>query len=265
MASQIFTHARRIALGGTSGLAGFAAYKSQTDPVHLFWDLDHTLLCSITPIPTNFNDQNVGSNHNNQTSKCPVSPSNLVSLLPKPPELRHFDQIDDDFPYDAQTLSPNVRTYFRPGAQMALDLCSYFAIVHVYTAAQETYTTNILNELDPERKLFATRVIHRDDFPQIVREGKDLRVGTDNMQRAILFDDRLNNFQPQNYENGVAVHPFNSNRVVKCNSWGPYFDEVREMSRLVGIGLLSSVHFSGDVRKVVSWVRSSWNVEDSKQ
>ena len=37
MATQLLVHARRIALGGTSGLTGYAAYKSQTDPVHLFW------------------------------------------------------------------------------------------------------------------------------------------------------------------------------------------------------------------------------------
>ena len=44
--------------------------------------------------------------------------SNL--LLPQPPKLQYFDQIDDDFPYDIQTLSPNTRTYIRPGAMLAL-------------------------------------------------------------------------------------------------------------------------------------------------
>lgn len=262
MASQIFTHARRIALGGTSGLTGFAAYKSQTDPVHVFWDLDHTILCSISPKPINnsydnpLSDLNHSDNH--AQSKCPVSPSNLAAkILPKPPDLRHFDQIDDDFPYDAETLAPNTRTYFRPGAQMALKLCSYFAIPHVYTAAQESYTNNILDELDPDRSLF-DKVIHRDEFPQIVREGKDLRVGADNMQRAILFDDKLKNFEPQNFENGIAVVPFTSGGVAKCNngSWTAYLKEIKEMSRLVGIAFWSTVHFSGDARKVVGWVRS---------
>eukprot|EP00571_Detonula_confervacea_P003310 CAMPEP_0172324970 /NCGR_PEP_ID=MMETSP1058-20130122/52777_1 /TAXON_ID=83371 /ORGANISM="Detonula confervacea, Strain CCMP 353" /LENGTH=254 /DNA_ID=CAMNT_0013041399 /DNA_START=151 /DNA_END=912 /DNA_ORIENTATION=+ len=254
MSSQILAHARRIALGGTSGITGFAAYKCQTDPVHIFWDLDHTILCSITPIPTNFNDQNDRSNHNTQTSKCPVSPSNLLSSLPSPPSLRYFNQIDDDFPYDDQTLSPNVRTYFRPGALMALQLCSYFGVLHIYTAAQESYTNNILHELDPDRRIF-TKVLHRTEFPQIVKEGKDLNVGTDDMQRAILFDDRLYNFKPQKYENGIIVKPFTSDEVEKCynGSWSAYLKEVKEMSRLVGIAFCSSVHFSGDVRNVVSW------------
>jgi hypothetical protein len=188
---------------------------------------------------------------------CPVSPSNLVTLLPSPPTLQHFDQIDDDFPYDDASLAPNTRTYFRPGAKMALKLCSIFGIVHVYTAAQKTYTDNILHELDTDRRLFR-EVIHRDDFPDIVKSGKDLNVGTSNMQRAILFDDRASNFKPQNYENGVAVRPFSPERVRKCydGSWGAYLEELKEMSRLVGIAFWSSVHLSGDVRKVVHYVRS---------
>mmetsp|Transcript_44721 Transcript_44721/g.93839 ORF Transcript_44721/g.93839 Transcript_44721/m.93839 type:complete len:265 (+) Transcript_44721:25-819(+) len=263
MTSQLLAHGRRLAFGGTTGLTGFAAYKSQTDPVHLFFDLDNTLLCSISPMPANdFIDIDGRSN---STSKCPVSPSNLASLVPAPPSLRHFDQIDDDFPYDAETLTPNTRTYFRPGALMALQLCSFFAVVHVYTAAQESYTNNILKEMDPEGKMFETRAIHRDAFPQIVREGKDLRLGTENMQRAILFDDRQKNFRPQNYENGIVIEPFDSDKVVSCHHcWDAYLAEVKEMSRMVGIAFWSSVHFSGDVRKVVSWVRS-WEEEGSKQ
>lgn len=66
--------------------------------------------------------------------------------------------------------------------------------MHVYTAAQESYTNNILNKLD--RKLF-TKVLHRDDYPAIVKEGKDLSVAIDRMDRAILFDDKVSNFKPQ--------------------------------------------------------------------
>ena len=219
-------------------------------------DLDHTILCSISPIP-NFDDRINDSKQT--TSKCPVSPSNLVSLLPLPPTLQHFDQIDDDFPYDDDdaSLAPNTRTYFRPGAKMALKLCSILGIVHVYTAAQRTYTNNILRELDTDRRLFR-EVIHRDDFPEIVQGGKDLNVTTNNMQRAILFDDRVSNFKPQNYENGVAVRAFTPERVRKCydGSWSAYLKELKEMSRLVGIAFWSSVHLSGDVRKVVKYVRN---------
>lgn len=225
----------------TSGLVGYGAYKSRTDPVHLFWDLDHTILCSITPLPA-------------ADADADAAPGG-AAMPPAPPGLDFFDQIDDDFPYDPEAPAPNTRTFWRPGARSALTLCSCFAVMHIYTAAQKTYTTNVLNDLDPDGRLFSTRVIDRDDRPQIVKEGKDLRAGTSGMRRAILFDDKVKNFEPQNHENGVAVVPFTTARVAECKEWDGYLQEVKEMSRLVGIGFWSSVHFSGDVRKVVARVR----------
>ena len=304
---QVLRLARHVSIGGITTLTGWTGYKSKTDPVHLFWDLDHTILCSVTPLPSTTttidgsdnNRQNNGSSHDKASS----------SYLPTPPTLHHFDQIDDDFPYNKSTLEPNTRTYFRPGAQTALYLCSKFAVCHVYTAAQESYTTNILNELDPTRELFKGFVLHRCDYPKIVKEGKDLTVvmmsrsggvgdtnNTDDgdiredymnnnedehairLERAILFDDKISNFIPQRYENGVSVIPFSLKRLNNCigsntnenddnsssssatigatvKNWAAYLDEIKEMSRLVGISLWATVHFSGDVRKVVGWVR----------
>ena len=40
MASQVLFHARRITLAGTAGITGFATYKYQTDPLHVFWVSD---------------------------------------------------------------------------------------------------------------------------------------------------------------------------------------------------------------------------------
>lgn len=208
-------------------------------------DLDHTILCSICPL---------------QNDEATPSEKSPTSLMPSPPSLQYFDQIDDDFPYDHKTLEPNTRTYFRPGARTALQICSYFSIMHVYTAAQETYTNNIMNELDPDRTVFE-KVLHRDEYPEIVKKGKDLSVATERLERAILFDDKISNFQPQEYQNGIAVVPFNAKRVEQCqcgcdnDRWNAYLTELKEMARLVGISFWSSIHFSGDVRKVVHWVR----------
>ncbi len=264
MASSITANARKIALGGTSGLFAFAGYKSHFDPVHMFWDLDQTIICSI-PIP--ILPDHVGEQNSNYTSKYPVGPSNLAShLLPAPPQLIYFDQIDDDFPYDDKSLAPNTRTYFRPGAQLAIKLCNIFGTVHIYTAAQETYTNNIVNELMNSGILFQ-EVLNRDKFPLIVSEGKDLNVFGNryNLRRSILFDDKQENFRPQNYENGIAVVPFTPDRVQKIRdgSWVAYLEELKEMSRLVGIAFWSSTHLSGDVRRVVASVRSGW--KDSTQ
>jgi len=39
------------------------------------------------------------------------------------------------------------------------------------------------------------------------------------------------------------------------DNWAAYLQEVKEMARLVGISVWGTVHLSGDVRKVVDWVR----------
>ena len=133
MASQTII---KVVLGGGIGLLTcHALYKSKTDPVHIFWDLDHTILCSITPIEHENDDEQTTKQ---SISKCPVSPSNLLQYSPK---LQQFDQIDD-FPDDG---SPNTRTFIRPGAKIALRICNMLGVIHVYTAAQESYTNNILN------------------------------------------------------------------------------------------------------------------------
>jgi len=129
-------------------------------------------------------------------------------------------------------------------------------VIHVYTAAQESYTNNILNFLDPKRNLFK-EIIHRCDYPKIVTDGKDLSVVNGGVHhRSILFDDKQSNFIPQKYENGVLVKPFNIECVANCRvgSWTAYIKEVKEMSRLICIALYSSLHISGDVRTVVGWV-----------
>ena len=78
-----------------------------------------------------------------------------------------------------------------------------------------------------------------------------------------MFDDKPSNFKPQKYENGVVVEKFTSDRVAKCNAgnWSAYLEEVQEMSRLVGLAFWSSIHFSGDVRNVVSYVRNWSNTK----
>ena len=127
-------------------LGSFAAYRRMTDPLDVFFDLDHTILCSVTPLP--ITDENGGGRN-----------------------LQWFDQIDDDFPYEAN--SPNTRTYLRPLSTATIYFCSVIGRVHVYTAAQKTYTDNILKVIDPHRTLFG-QVLHRDSHPDIVRKGKVL-------------------------------------------------------------------------------------------
>ena len=210
--------ARRVLLGSTGTISAYAAYKAKYDPPHLVWDLDHTLLCSVTP-------------------------------LPKTDEYPHYDsftQIDDDFPY--RGTRPNTRTYWRPGARGALQLFRYFAVQHVYTAAQETYTENILDQMD--RTLFTT-VLHRDCCKQ--PNGKDLQDIIDrnpniSLSRCILFDDRTRNFQPQDGENGVHVKLF---EVQDSQPWKEYV----EVARWTGIVFLALL--VPDVRTILPFFQSA--------
>ena len=79
----------------TGGAVGtHALLMAKLRPLHLVWDLDNTLLLSITPLAKG------------------------VAATQRLPAARWFDQIDDDFPHpDGQ---PNTRTTFRPGARAAL-------------------------------------------------------------------------------------------------------------------------------------------------
>lgn len=202
---------RRAAAASCGSVVAAAAYKRQTDPLHIFWDLDHTLLCSVSPIPAG---DARGS---------------------------YFDQIDDDFPYEGS--APNTRTFWRPGARAALAACGVFATQHVFTAAQDTYTANIMRELDGSA--FAT-VTTRDGVPSCVKRGKDLSLVVDRADRSLLFDDRAKNFRPQRGRNGVLVKPYD--RAATSDA-----AEMLEMARCVGIAFLALL--APDARDVVDAAR----------
>ena len=252
------------------GLFGYSHAKAKYDPPHLVWDLDNTILCSVTPLPTT-------------TSTTTTTTSSNINKY-----LDSFDQIDDDFPFDKDGQTPNnTRTYWRPGARTMLKFCSYFAVQHIYTTAQGTYTDNILNALDPSiRSLFQT-IIHRDVAPSSVKKGKDLSLivkavllsdevdqgkdmsnSMDNTyvsssllnRRMVLFDDRVKNFTPQNGFNGIHVWPFQIKVEEDDSRNQPIFDlnqyclELLEVSRMASISVLCLL--VPDVRSVVSFFKS---------
>ena len=208
--------------------ACYATYQAVFDPPHLVWDLDHTLLCSVTPL---------------EQGKSATSPDANEKV-------DYFDQIDDDFPYDEGT--PNTRTFWRPGARAALRFTGTFATQHVYTAAQATYTDNIMQHLDPDSRIFAS-VTHRDmvphhDYHRSASVGKDLTkvpaIPAD-LSRTILFDDKVYNFTPQP-ENGIQV---------KSYKHAPGGQQDWEIARLCLISVLALL-VPGDVRPLLRNFRS---------
>ena len=254
------------------GLFGYSHAKAKYDPPHLVWDLDNTILCSLTPLPSP-----------NPTTTTVTTTTASTSNIDK--YLDSFDQIDDDFPFDKDGQTPNTRTYWRPGARTMLKFCSYFAVQHIYTTAQGTYTDNILNALDPSiRSLFQT-IIHRDVAPSSVKKGKDLSLivkavllsdevdqgkdmsnSMDNTyvsssllnRRMVLFDDRVKNFTPQNGFNGIHVWPYQIKVEEDKNQpifdLSQYFLELLEVNRMASISVLCLL--VPDVRSVVSFFKS---------
>ncbi len=209
----------RMLSRGTAALvaAGGArfAYQAARDPLHVVWDLDSTLISSqLLPDAERFASRD------------------------------YFDQFDD-FPPAAAGGPHNTRTFHRPWAALALGALDVFAVQHVFTAAQASYTANVLAELDPARARFR-RVLTRDDAwaggenPR----AKDLThlVREDELRRVVFFDDRLRNFAPQP-RNGVLVKPFED----------PSRPDA-EMLRLLAICALCTV--ADDVRPVLRMFQS---------
>lgn len=245
MAAATFrTTGRRLFLGSTGGITAYAVYQAKYDPPHLVWDLDATLLCSVTPL----------------TSGTATPP--LPGFSSK--EDQWFDQIDDDFPFEEGV--PNTRTYWRPGVRSLLQVLRVFTVQHVFTAAQESYTENILQQMD--RSLFAT-IVHRDLVPQ--PSGKDLvetilRYNHNNnhtttasealLQRCILLDDRTRNFTPQQGQNGVHVVPFDVTAFTDPSRAGssPLVANYRELARWTAIAALALL--VPDVRTILPFFQS---------
>ena len=212
----------------TSGISGYGVYKAKFDPPHIVWDLDETLLYSVCPLP--------GRSADDDDYKYPKDPS------------RSFDHIDDDFPFEPGV--PNTRTFWRPGAKLALRICRLFCHQSVFTAAQASYTANIMNQLGDQASTLFDNVIHRDMVS--VRGGKDLsHISKARMDRLLLFDDRVKNFAPQNGSNGIHVLAYNDKRLQDDNT----VEEFREVTRWIGIAFLALL--VPDVRQIVPYFHSS--------
>jgi hypothetical protein len=184
-------------------LLGAIGLRAVVSPLHIVWDLDAVLIASHHPL------------------------AEAQAKFPPDEFPDSFDQIDDDFPIEAQ--KPNTRTWWRPGAKLLVHLLRPFAIQYVFTSAQGSYCQNVVSQLDPSGRVFK-RVVHRDMFPpNHLRQGKDIRMlfgavshaAAENAavgdaarrrfarvaHRAVLFDDQLRYHRSQP-ENGVLVRPF---------------------------------------------------------
>eukprot|EP01084_Bolivina_argentea_P312320 540712_1 len=192
-------------------------YKAITDPMHIIWDLDATILASHL---------------------LPKCKDNFPAI--KYPD--YFDQIDDDFSFEEGI--PNTRTWFRPYAKFTIYILSYFTVQHIFTSAQKTYTDNITNELIKSTGHNYFKVIkHRDLYPPkyLRKNGKNIYeiIGKNNeklLKRSILFDDQIRYLKPHPL-NGILV------KIYKDINKGA---NDKEMIKYLGIIIIC--HLLNDVR-----------------
>lgn len=218
-------------------------------PLHIVWDLDGTLICSIHPLDEGVRCSKIHDHH-----------------------LEYIDITDDDFAHEPNV--PNTRTFLRPGVRWLLQFVGWIAErQHVYTAAQGTYTDAVLKLIDPKKTIF-NHIIHRDDIPHHdhtrgASRGKDLRhillrINNENRtppatemenaskimnnHRIILLDDRFYNFEPQPFY-GIHVHPYGPGKLQLTNDITDH-----EWLRLAWIVFL--VSFVWDVPFILQWFQS---------
>lgn len=123
--------------------------------------------------------------------------------------LVHSSQQPIENPDDTVTLSNggNTRTLFvkyRPGLMEFLrEVLKFFELV-VYTASTKEYAEQVINKLDPQRKILKYR-LYRDDCIQIGGHFvKDLsRLGRD-LSQVIILDNSITSFA-HHLDNGIPI------------------------------------------------------------
>lgn len=171
-----------------AGTARFA-WKSQTDPIAVVWDLDGTLISShFTP---------EAARHLNVVSRVDSLRPEFVRASDS------FVHYDDDFarPPGATT---NTRTFVRPFVRQTLSALSGFtAAQYVCTRAQESYCAHVMRELDPHARLFTSveggGASEDSDLTRFLDERA--------LRRTVFLDDHVPNFAKQP-RNGVRVRSF---------------------------------------------------------
>lgn len=180
---------RRVAmpLGGYIGLATAANVAS---PLQIVWDLDETLISS-------------------KRVKNKWREDQWCKVLKRGDET--IEHVDDDGIHFVTTARP-----------LALQLLRGLAMVpgveqHVSTAASPGYAANVVELLDPRKRVF-TRVLA--DQPS---RGKDvtLAIGDRPRRRAVLVDNRPSCHSPQP-ANGLLVEDFVASTRVLALSGGRY-------------------------------------------
>ena len=132
---------------------------------------------------------------------------------------------------------------FRPFLEVFLDeMVGYYNIV-IFTAAAQDYADLVLNDIDPEGKIFSKR-LYRQHTKNVNEEYniKDLLKVNENLEKMIIIDNVPENFMQQKL-NGIFI-----------KSW---FEDQNDTSLRVLIPILKNIVDSkcGDVRVYLTKLR----------
>lgn len=151
--------------------------------------------------------------------------------------LEHCDDADFSFPVFFNMKLHTVCVKRRPHLQTFLERVAQMFEVVIFTASQSIYAEQLLDILDPDRKLFSQRMYRESCIFSDGNYTKDLTVLGIDLAKVVIIDNSPQVFRLQ-VNNGIPI-----------KSW---FDDPSDQALLSLLPFLESLVDAGDVRPIIA-------------